>query len=119
MKILSLRLADAEHAQLVAAALHNQRSLQKEIIFRLFRGSAPGSPDAGPGAESVGAGMVSEEISEQSSPTHETPAPAESGAAGAETSSADAGRSHRRARARSRPSPPEGFKPDFGTKLKK
>ena len=107
MKVFSLRLEDEEHAQLVASALHNQRSLQKEIIWRLFH--------------KTGAGMVSEEISEQAKVVlpRETPAPAESGAAEVAASPVDTGRSVRRARVRSRTTSEEGFKPDFGTKLKK
>lgn len=132
MKVFSLRLEDEEHAQLVASALHNQRSLQKEIIWRLFH--------------KTGAGMVSEEISEQAKVVlpRETPAPIDeggettdvsadsvvavptgappsesSGAAEVAASPVDTGRSVRRARVRSRTTSEEGFKPDFGTKLKK
>jgi hypothetical protein len=36
MKKVTVRMAEAEHAELVAAAYENRRSLQGEIEFRLF-----------------------------------------------------------------------------------
>ena len=105
MKVLTLRLTDEEHEQLASWALEGHRSLQKEIIYRLF--SVEHFPrQGGVGRRiDVGAGMVSEEISEPaSSLPHETPAPSESGAGTTPV---------REAR------PRDHFKPDFKTGKRK
>lgn len=35
-KKISLRLSDEQHEELVAAAQRNERSIQREIVYRLF-----------------------------------------------------------------------------------
>jgi len=47
MPNVTLRLSDEQHAELTAAAERNDRSLQREIVHRLFRAGpepVPGSP---------------------------------------------------------------------------
>lgn len=104
---INVRFTEEQHQELRTEAFARGTSIQKVVIERIFG--------------DVGAGMVSEEISEQAQVVlpRETPAPAESGAAEVAASPVDTGRSVRRARARSRTPSQEGFKPDFGSKLGK
>ena len=67
MPAISLRLTDEQHAQLRAWAYGAQRSIQREIIYRLFALDEP-TPAADAPAAAPAAAATSEATSEQGPP---------------------------------------------------
>lgn len=105
MPTISLRLTDEEHAQLRAWAYGNQRSIQRETIFRLFSmHHIPTRSGAGEVilADSQPRDVEARTLSERGPTQTHTPT----------------GSEPRHVGGRPRSESDDHFKPDFGNKLK-